>query len=167
MPLVTWSTPANVSESGLRVPSLAYCVRRWAWRPEYVVADMGYLGAEAKRLCRQRWRVKVITHVRANMKMVPPFESEKKAVCPKASRSNGWVTTGAATSMSLARRNRRRCAPFAGSRVSVLGVLIIPPPTMKRCWDYCLYAPEPRSTCSKRCGPGLNPPKLRRKTNSA
>ena len=83
VPLVTWSTPANVSESGLLVPSLAYCVRRWAWRPEYVVADMGYLGAEAKRFCRQRWRVKVITHVRAKMKMVPPFESEKQAVCPQ------------------------------------------------------------------------------------
>jgi hypothetical protein len=83
VPLVTWSTPANVSESGLLVPSLAYCVRRWAWRPDYVVADMGYLGAEAKRFCRQRWRVTVLTHVRANMKMVPPFESETLAVCPQ------------------------------------------------------------------------------------
>ena len=83
VPLVTWSTPANISESGLWVPSLVYCLRRWAWRPDYVVADMGYLGAQAKSVCRQRWGVTVLTHVRENMKMVAPFESETQVVCPQ------------------------------------------------------------------------------------
>ena len=83
VPLVSWCSPANVSESGLLVPSLAYCVRRWAWRPDYVVADMGYLGAEAKSVCRKKWRVAVITHTRQNMKMVPPFESETTIACPQ------------------------------------------------------------------------------------
>jgi hypothetical protein len=42
---------------------------------------MGYLGAEAKRVCRETWHVTVLTHVRVNMKMVPPLESETQAVC--------------------------------------------------------------------------------------
>jgi hypothetical protein len=83
VPLVSWSAPANVYEGGLLVPSLAYCVKRWAWRPAYVVADMGYLGAAAKKLCRQRWGVAVVTHLRENMKLVAPFESENQAICPQ------------------------------------------------------------------------------------
>lgn len=83
VPLVSWVAPANVSEGGLLVPSLAYCARRWAWRPDYVVADMGYIGAEAKRFCREKWHVAVVTHVKENMRMVPPFESETQAICPQ------------------------------------------------------------------------------------
>jgi hypothetical protein len=83
VPLVSWAAPANVSEGGMLVPSLVYCVRHWAWRPDYVVADMGYIGALAKSVARQTWRVAVITHMRQNMKLVPPFESERKAICPQ------------------------------------------------------------------------------------
>lgn len=83
VPLVTWVAPANVSEGGLLVPSLTYCDRRWSWWPTHVVADMGYLGAPAKRDCREQWRVAVLTHLRANMKLVPPFETETQAVCPQ------------------------------------------------------------------------------------
>jgi hypothetical protein len=81
VPLVSWAAPANVSEGGMLIPSLRYCARRWSWWPSHVVADMGYLAAEAKRLCRENWRVTVLTHVRENMKMVPPLESETQAVC--------------------------------------------------------------------------------------
>ena len=63
------------------IPSLTYCARRWSWWPSHVVADMGYIGAEAKRVCREKWRVAVLTHVRENMNMVPPLESETQAVC--------------------------------------------------------------------------------------
>jgi hypothetical protein len=83
IPLVSWVAPANVSEGGLLFPSLAYCWKRWGWRPDYVVADMGYLGAQTKARCRQNWQIKVLTHVRQNMKMVPPFESETRAICPQ------------------------------------------------------------------------------------
>ncbi len=83
VPRISWVAPANVSEGGWLVPSLAYCARRWAWWPNYVGADMGYLGAEAKRFCRERWRVAVVTHVKEKMRMVPPFESETQAVCPQ------------------------------------------------------------------------------------
>lgn len=82
LPLISWVAPANVSESGLLVPSLHYCFQRWTWRPDYVVADMGYLGAAAKRKCREQWQVAVITHMRANMKLVAPFESEQQTACP-------------------------------------------------------------------------------------
>jgi hypothetical protein len=81
VPLVSWAAPANVSEGGMLIPSLVYCARRWSWWPSHVVADMGYLGAEAKRVCREKWHVTVLTHVRANMRMVPPLESETRAVC--------------------------------------------------------------------------------------
>jgi hypothetical protein len=65
------------------VPSLVYCVRYWAWRPDYVVADMGYIGAPAKSVARQNWQVAVVTHLRENMILVPPFESERCAICPQ------------------------------------------------------------------------------------
>ena len=81
VPLVSWVTPANVSEGGLLVPSLHYCDQRWSWWPRQVVADMGYLAAESKRRCRERWRVAVVTHLRSDMKLVAPFQSERKATC--------------------------------------------------------------------------------------
>ena len=81
VPLVSWVAPANVSEGGLLVPSLHYCDQRWAWWPRPVVADMGYLAAESKRVCRERWRVAVVTHLRSDMKRVAPFVSEREAAC--------------------------------------------------------------------------------------
>ena len=81
VPLVSWVAPANVSEGGLLVPSLRYCDQRWSWWPRQVVADMGYLAAESKRLCRQRWRVAVVTHLRSDMKLVAPFISEREVAC--------------------------------------------------------------------------------------
>jgi hypothetical protein len=37
VPLVSWVTPASVSEGGLLIPSLQYCQRRWDWCPPLVV----------------------------------------------------------------------------------------------------------------------------------
>lgn len=81
VPLVSWITPANVCEGGLLVPSIGYCERRWSWWPRYVVADMGYLAAENKKRCRERWRVGVVTHLRSDMKLVEPFQSEHQTTC--------------------------------------------------------------------------------------
>jgi hypothetical protein len=86
VPLVSWVAPANVSEGGLLVPSLHHCAQRWAWWPRHVVADMGYLAAESKRVCRERWRVAVITHLRSDMKRVAPFVSEREAACTQGQR---------------------------------------------------------------------------------
>jgi hypothetical protein len=83
VPLVSWMAPANIGEGGLLVPSLRLCVARWSWRPDYVVVDMGYLAAANKQICRQRWQVAVLTHLRSDMKLVPPFETEQRVFCPQ------------------------------------------------------------------------------------
>jgi len=83
VPLISWITPANVSEGGLLVPSLHYCQQQWAWCPPLVVADMGYLGAPAKQQCRERWGVSVLTKLRSDMKLVPPYVTGQQAACPQ------------------------------------------------------------------------------------
>jgi hypothetical protein len=83
IPLVSWVTPANVAEGGLLVPSLRHCQRRWSWCPPWVVADMGYLAAAAKQRCRQQWQVAVVTKLRTDMKLVPPFVAWNQAACPQ------------------------------------------------------------------------------------
>lgn len=83
VPLVTWITPADVFEGGLLVPSLHHCQRQWDWCPSLVVADMGYLGAAAKAKCRERWRVAVLTKLRSDMKLVPPYVAWNQAACPQ------------------------------------------------------------------------------------
>jgi len=81
LPLVSWVTPANVFEGGLLVPSLSYCERQWSWWPKIVVADMSYMAGETKALCRERWRVAVVTKLRSDMKLVPPYVAWNRAEC--------------------------------------------------------------------------------------
>ena len=83
VPLVSWVAPANVSEGGLLVPSLRHCWRRWDWCPPLIVADMGYLGASAKQQCREQWGVSVLTKLRSDMKLVPPYVAWDQAACPQ------------------------------------------------------------------------------------
>jgi hypothetical protein len=83
VPLVSWVTPANVSEGGLLVPSLHHCQQQWDWCPPLVVADMGYLAAAAKQQCRERWRVAVLTKLRSDMRLVPPYVAWDQAACPQ------------------------------------------------------------------------------------
>jgi hypothetical protein len=83
VPLVSWITPANVSEGGLLVPSRHYCQQQWCWCPPLVVADMGYWGGPAKQICRERWRVAVLTKLRSDMKLVPPYETWWQTACPQ------------------------------------------------------------------------------------
>ena len=82
-PLASWVTPANVSEGGLLLPSLRHCDQQWDWCPSLIVADMGYLAAEAKRQCRERWHVAVLTKLRSDMKLVPPYVAWNQAACPQ------------------------------------------------------------------------------------
>jgi len=83
VPLVSWVAPANVSEGKLLFPSLAHCDRRLRWRPDVVVADMGYIDSASKQRIRERWQVPVITRLKENMKLVAPFETAERAVCPQ------------------------------------------------------------------------------------
>lgn len=83
VPLISWVAPANVSEGGLLVPSLHYCRQHWDWCPPLIVADMGYLGAAAKRQCREQWGVSILTKLRSDMKLVPPHVAWNQVACPQ------------------------------------------------------------------------------------
>src|SRR6266567_2237538 len=137
VPLVSWVAPANVSEGGLLIPSLHYCDQRWSWWPRQVAADMGYLAAERKRLCRERWHVAVVTHVRSDMKMVAPFQSEREAACAQGSPCNGSATMCATTCIGLEQCRRHHSARFAGKPAPAPESLPTHLPLMKPCSDCC------------------------------
>jgi hypothetical protein len=94
VPLVSWVALANVSEGGLLAPSLHHCHRHWDWCPPLIVADMGYLGAPAKQQCRQQWGVSVLTKLRSDMKLVPPYVAWNRAACPQGEPLT-WLGWGA------------------------------------------------------------------------
>jgi hypothetical protein len=81
VPLVSWITPANVFEGALLPPSLYYCQQHLGWWPGIVVADMSYMGAELKALCRRRWNVAVLTRLRSDMKLIPPYVAPNRIEC--------------------------------------------------------------------------------------
>lgn len=83
VPVISWAAPANRSEGCLLRPSLHYCQRRFGWCPKVVVGDMGYVDAATKRVARERWQVAVLTRLKENMLLVPPFETPTHAVCPQ------------------------------------------------------------------------------------
>lgn len=83
IPLVSWLTPAHVPEGYLLKPSLQQCWRRFGWRPDIVVGDLGYIHGQTKREIRQTWRVAVVTKLKAGMTIIAPFESTKCVTCPQ------------------------------------------------------------------------------------
>lgn len=83
IPLVSWAAPANTNEGCLLFPSVARCWQHWQWRPDVVVGDMGYIDAHSKRRLRDRWQVAVVTRLKENMKLVPPFVTPTQATCPQ------------------------------------------------------------------------------------
>lgn len=96
VPLASWLSPANHGEGGFLVPSLKYVWRHWSWCPQFVVGDFGYIGAPGKRYCRQQWGTAVLTHLRGDQRLVPPFEDERRVSCPQgqALRWLGYDTQG-------------------------------------------------------------------------
>jgi hypothetical protein len=44
---------------------------------------MGYWGAPAKQQCREQWGVSVLTRLRGDMKLVPPYVTWDQAACPQ------------------------------------------------------------------------------------
>jgi hypothetical protein len=83
IPVVSWLTPANVPEGYLLKPSIHYCWRRFAWRPDIVVGDLGYIHGQTKREIRQTWKVAVVTKMKSSMSIIPPFESTRCVTCPQ------------------------------------------------------------------------------------
>lgn len=90
VPLVTWITPANVAEGGLLRPSLHWCRRHWGWWPGIVVADMVYLSGPGKQAAREGWQTAVVTKLRADMKLVPPYVNATRVECPQGQRLKWW-----------------------------------------------------------------------------
>lgn len=43
----------------------------------------GIFGGQAKQQCRERWRVAVLTKLRSDMKLVPPYVAWDQAACPQ------------------------------------------------------------------------------------
>ena len=83
IPVVSWITPADVPEGYLLKPSIQYCWRRFGWRPDIVVGDLGYIHGQTKREIRQTWKVAVVTKMKADMTIVAPFESARCVICPQ------------------------------------------------------------------------------------
>src|SRR5271168_2497286 len=90
VPLVSWITPANVAEGGLLRPSLYWCRQHLGWWPGIVVADMGYLSAGSKAAARVGWQCAVITKLRADMKLAPPYVNATCVACPQGQRLEWW-----------------------------------------------------------------------------
>jgi hypothetical protein len=90
VPLVSWITPANVAEGGLLRPSLHWCRQQLGWWPGIVVADMGYLSGPSKQAARVGWDCAVVTKLRADMKLVPPYVSATQVECPQGQRLEWW-----------------------------------------------------------------------------
>ena len=146
VPLVSWAAPANVSEGGLLVPSLHYCQRQWDWCPPLIVADMGYLAAEAKRRCRERWHVAVLTKLRSDMRLVPPYVDWNQAACPQGEplawlgydgrADEHWFGTGARPELCdrcwEAVRCPRQFAYRPEQHETLLGLLPLASPTAQR-----------------------------------
>ena len=89
-PLVSWVTPANVAEGGLLLPSLRWCRRRLGWWPGIVVADMAYLSAHTKQQAREGWQTAVVTKLRSDMKLQPPYRSAGELECAQGQRLEWW-----------------------------------------------------------------------------
>ena len=83
IPLVSWLTPADVPEGYLLKPSIQYCWRRFGWRPDIVVGDLGYIHGQTKREIRQTWKVAVVTKMKSDMSIIAPFESARSVTCPQ------------------------------------------------------------------------------------
>jgi hypothetical protein len=146
VPLVSWAAPANVSEGGLLVPSLHYCQRQWNWCPPLIVADMGYLAAEVKRRCRERWHVAVLTKLRSDMRLVPPYVDWNQAACPQGEplawlgydgrADEHWFGTGARPELCdrcwEAVRCPRQFAYRPEQHETLLGLLPLASPTAQR-----------------------------------
>src|ERR1039458_4355155 len=78
------SRPPMFPRAGCWFPAcIIVSQQQWDWCPPLVVADMGYLGAAAKQQCRERWRVAVLTKLRSDMKLVPPYVAWDQAACPQ------------------------------------------------------------------------------------
>ena len=90
LPLSTWAVPANRGEALLLHPSLRECQRRLDWVPKYVVGDMAYISLAKQRQIREELNVAVITKLRPDMHLLPPYIGKGVPHCHQGQRL-GWL----------------------------------------------------------------------------
>lgn len=90
LPLVSWLAPANMADAGLLLPSLRWCRKHLGWWPGVIVADLNYLSGENKRAARTGWQTAVVTKLRQDMTLRPPYVSDKEVQCPQGQTLEWW-----------------------------------------------------------------------------
>jgi hypothetical protein len=88
--LVSWAAPASVPEGYLLKPSLDYCLKRLAFRPDIVVGDMGYINQETKHHFRTRWNLAIVTKMKADMLAHYKYSPMAALHCPQG-QELAWV----------------------------------------------------------------------------
>jgi hypothetical protein len=83
VPVVSWAVPANRGEALFLWPSLHYSSQRLGWLPDVVVGDMGYISLAVQQKIREQLNVAVVTKLRPDMNLIPPFEAGPVALCPQ------------------------------------------------------------------------------------
>ena len=86
VPLVSWVAPASRADVDLLWPSVRYCAVELKWLPQIVVGDKAYINLQMQRRIREQWEVAVVTRLRADMNLPPPFEPGPVAVCAQGQR---------------------------------------------------------------------------------
>jgi len=81
IPLVSWIAPAHLPEGYLLEASVRECQRRFHWRPDIVVGDLGYIRQEIKKTVREKWGVAVVTKLKPDMNLIEPFDSWNEMSC--------------------------------------------------------------------------------------
>ncbi len=123
-----------MGEGGFLKPSVIYSHRRWRWHPNIIVADMGYIEAETKRQLRQTRQIAVVTRIKENMLLVPPFASCEHAACVQGQKLE-WLGYEATDQLHWfgVTDPATRCVPGAGKPRTVRVNSVIVPPSTKHC----------------------------------
>ena len=118
IPLISWATPAHVPEGYLLKASVQQCQRRFGFCPDIVVGDLGYIHQETKKEIRQKWKVAVVTKLKAGMNLIEPFDASDRPAS-KGRPFNGRPTMKSTKLIVLSRRAMRRFAALVGRPVPV------------------------------------------------
>jgi hypothetical protein len=84
--MITRTEPANISDGSLLQPLLEAGRSRLNFLPDIVVADMGYVDQEIKRLLRTQYGVALVTRARSNMAAPQNCEEDGCPCCNQGQR---------------------------------------------------------------------------------
>jgi hypothetical protein len=81
--MITLVEPANISDGALLEPLLEAGRRRLNFSPDIVVADMGYIDQETKKLLRTQHDLALLTRAKSNMSPPPSCDEDGHPCCPQ------------------------------------------------------------------------------------